>query len=222
MLGHSQAVDDHGLIGLCIDPGGLDDIFDCHAGDLGCPFRRILLDRFLQLLKAHSSPVNEIPVLETLSEDHIHHGIDQSNAGSRFLVEPDGGQADQLDLAGIGDDYLCPISGCLDYLQADYGMGLGGIGADDEKNIGVFNLVEGVGGRSAAKAGRQPGHRWGMTDPGAVVHIIGAEDGSSQLLHQIVLLIGAAGGGERSQGIRAVFLFDLGEPPGHHLQGFIP
>ena len=222
MLGHSQAVDDHGLIGLSIDPGGLDDILGSHAGDLGCFFRGILLHRLLQLLKAHGAPVYELPVLQPFSEDHIHHGIDQSDAGSRYLVKPDRGQADQLDLAGVGDDYLRPIPGRLDYLQADYGMSLGGIGADDEKNIGVFNLIEGVGGRSAAKAGSEPGHGWGVTDPGAVVHIVGAEDGPGQLLHQVVLLVGAAGRGERTQGIRAVFLFDLSEPPGYHLQGLIP
>ena len=158
VLSYAQAVDDHRFIGPGIEPGGLDDILCRHSGDLGCPFRRILLHRLLQVLKSHGAPVYEIPVLQPFFKDHIHHCIYQGDACSRFLVEPDRCPVDQLDFTGVSDDYLRSISGCLDYLQADYGMGFSGIGADDEKDIGVFNLVKRVGGRSAAKAGGKTGH----------------------------------------------------------------
>ena len=72
-------------------------------------------------------------------------------------------------------------------------MSLSGIGSDDEQNIGVNNLVKGIGGRSAAKACGKPRHRRSMADSGAVVHIVGAEDCPGKLLHQIVLLVGAPG-----------------------------
>jgi hypothetical protein len=37
-------------------------------------------------------------------------------------------------------------------------MGLGGVGADDEEDVGVFDLVEGVGGGAAAEAGGKAGY----------------------------------------------------------------
>ena len=61
-----------------------------------------------------------------------------------------------------------------------------------------------------------------MADPGAVVHIVGFKGRPGKLLHQIVLLIGAAGGGERPQSIGAVSISDLSEPPGDQVQSLIP
>ena len=61
-----------------------------------------------------------------------------------------------------------------------------------------------------------------MTDPGAVVHVVGAEDGSSQLLHQIVLLIGAAGGGESANLFGAMFGNKRVKFSGYEFQCLIP
>ena len=50
-----------------------------------------------------------------------------------------------------------------------------------------------------------------MTKPGAVVYI-GRAKAAGHLLHEVVLLVVAAGGGQKSQALRAVFLDISGEP----------
>ena len=101
-------------------------------------------------------------------------------------------------------------------------MSLGSIGANDEQDIGVFNLVKGICGRSAAKTCSKTGYRRSMTDSRTVVHIVGAEHRPCELLHKVVLLIGAPGRGECSQRIRTIFIFDLSEPLGDKIECFIP
>ena len=61
-----------------------------------------------------------------------------------------------------------------------------------------------------------------MADAGAVVDGIGAQADASQLLHQIVLFIGAARRTDDGCRIRAVFPGDATELLGDQVQCFVP
>src|SRR3990172_9347239 len=61
-----------------------------------------------------------------------------------------------------------------------------------------------------------------MAEAGAVVHIIRAEDGSGQLLEQIVLFVRGLGRGGHADGIGAVARGNLAEPRGNQFEGLLP
>ena len=79
-------------------------------------------------------------------------------------------------------------------VTGDQRMGLGGVGAGDEKALRLgAELRDRVGHCSTAKRGDQTGHRGGVSEASAVIHVIGANHCAGELLEEIVLLVGALG-----------------------------
>ena len=64
-------------------------------------------------------------------------------------------------------------------------------------------LRNGVRHGSAAEGHGKPRDRGGVTQPGAVVHVVRAEAGAHQLLHDVVVLVGCLCRGEPGKGVRA-------------------
>src|SRR5690606_10416456 len=62
----------------------------------------------------------------------------------------------------------------------------------------------------------------GVADARAGVHIVGAEGGAHQLLHQVGFFIGAARGGDAAHGVAAVLVLDAAEFGGRVVDGFFP
>ena len=75
------------------------------------------------------------------------------------------------------------------YLKGDYRVAFGGIGADDKNAVALPEFRDGVGHSSAAERCDQTGHGGGMSETGAVVHIVGADNCPGKLLHQVVFLV---------------------------------
>ena len=61
-----------------------------------------------------------------------------------------------------------------------------------------------------------------MAVAGTVIDIISAEDRPGQFLHEIVLLVGAFGGGDERERVRTSSAFDFRHPPGDQIEGFVP
>ena len=63
----------------------------------------------------------------------------------------------------------------------------------------------------------------GAWQTGAAVDVVGADNGADKLLHQVVLLIGATGGGNTGDSIStAVFLFDGSQALGDVIVNTLP
>jgi hypothetical protein len=60
-----------------------------------------------------------------------------------------------------------------------------------------------------------------MAQPRAVVHVVGAE-AARQFLEQVVFLVGAAGRGQKAQGVRPVLLAQGQEAGGHQIKRLVP
>ena len=97
-----------------------------------------------------------------------------------------------------------------------------GIGADDEDAIGFFNSVDGIGHGSRSECGGKTCHRRGVSEPGAVVHVVGAKHRAGQFLCQVVLLVGHFGGDKNADTVWAVLVDDLLEPVRSDLDGLVP
>ena len=88
---------------------------------------------------------------------------------------------------------LLPVAHCLLYLQANYGVSLGGVGANSQDTGGITNFTDGVGHCPAAEGCGQTGHGGGMSETGTVVNIVGAQHRPGKFLDDIVVLVGALG-----------------------------
>jgi hypothetical protein len=90
-------------------------------------------------------------------------------------------------------------------------VGVGRVGADHDDDVGLLDRLEGPAcrpirpGLLEAVAGRR------MADAGAGVDVVVAEGGAHQLLHQVVLFVGAAAGDDAADGVAAVLCLDAAE-----------
>ena len=101
-------------------------------------------------------------------------------------------------------------------------MRRGGVGADDKYAVGILDLGNGIGHGSTAKGGGKTYHRGGVSEPGAVVDVVGPHCGSGKFHDDVVFLVGHLGRGQKSDAVTAVGLLDLFESGGGIVQGFIP
>ena len=132
------------------------------------------------------------------------------------------GGAHQVYLERIDDDQPGPFLEPALHLRSEHGVCDGRVGADDHDDVGLQDRVECLGTRRFAQGGFQSVSGRGVAHPGAGIHVVVAESGADHLLHQVGLLVGAAGRGDASDGIGAVFLPDLLEPAGRETDGFLP
>jgi len=61
-----------------------------------------------------------------------------------------------------------------------------------------------------------------VSEAGAVIHVVGAQELTGQLLEEVIFLVGTLGRGQHSDGIGTVPVFYLQKPAGYQVKGFLP
>ena len=71
-------------------------------------------------------------------DDRVDHAVDEGHVGPGFCCEPEARVIDELDPPRVGDDQLrALLAHGLLHLQADDGVVLRRVGADDEDRVGI-------------------------------------------------------------------------------------
>ncbi len=198
VLGHSQAVYDHRLPGRGVHPGRLPDKIGGNACNAGDALGRIVLYVLLQGLEVLHSRLDELLVLEPFLKDGVEQRVHEGNVGSRLEPEPYPillllGHSRHIGTARIYDDELGAVGYGLFHLEPDYRMGLGGIGTAHHQDVGTYDLLERRRGSPASQCGQQTADRGSVSDPCAVIDVVGADNRACQFLCQIVLFIRTPG-----------------------------
>ena len=102
------------------------------------------------------------------------------------------------------------------------GMALGRITADDQNHTGILDVPERSGITAVTNGAEQTFCGGRLAVARAIVHVVGADDRSRQLLHQITFLVGAFRRGDEGKRIRSVLRLDLGKMLRHQGQGLLP
>jgi len=97
-------------------------------------------------------------------------------------------------------------------------MILRGVGAYCQNQVCVFNFVNRISHCTAAECGGQTGHRYGVSKPGTVIDIVGADCRPHKFLEQVIFFIGATRRGQTGNAVGAVFFFDFGKLVRQHIQ----
>ena len=101
----------------------------------------------------------------------------------------------------IGHDERRAALGRLLHERRRHRVVVGGVGADDENGLGLQTIGERIGHRTAANLLHQGRYGGGMTQPRAVIDVIGAEHRADQLLKEIIVFVRALGRAESGQGL---------------------
>ncbi len=166
------------------------------------------LERFFVLVEVVDPLVDEVHLCEAAVDDVFGDGRDPDGVGGGIGADEDVGALGHLVLAEVGDDepLAAMFVGALDARGED-GMILGGVGSDDDDEAGLFDVGDGAG-VAAVAYGALEAHGGGvLAVAGAVVDVVGADDGAGELLHEEALLVGALGGGDEGEGVGAVLVF---------------
>ena len=83
-------------------------------------------------------------------------------------------------------------------------MALRRVAADDQDEPGVLDVPDGAGVAAVADGAEQAPRGGRLAIAGAIVHVVRADDGARQLLHEVAFLIGAFRGGDERQRVGAV------------------
>ncbi len=212
-----------GAPGGGVNAGGGADIAGRHAADRLGPLRGFVFQAFNILGEALGARADERLVHQALVDNDVGHGVEHGHIGAGFLAQPERGKVSHFGLAGIDHNQLGPVFGDgLFKKSADDRVGFGGVGADDDETFQIFHLGDGVAHGAGADGQLQAGYAAGVAQPGAVIHIVGAQHGAHQFLVQVVIFVGGLGAGVGRNGIRAVCLANAGQPLGGGGKRFVP
>ncbi len=138
--------------------------------------------------------VDEVHFGEADVDDVFRDGGEPDGVGGGVGAHEDIGALGHLVFAEVGDDetLAAMFVGSLDACGQD-GVVLGGVGADDEDEAGLFDVGDGAG-VAAVAYGALEAHGGGvLAVAGAVVDVVGADDGAGELLHEEALFVSAFG-----------------------------
>ena len=96
-------------------------------------------------------------------------------------------------LTRISYNELSPSTHRFLYIEADYRMSFGSIGAKSQNTSGVTNIIDGVSHRSTAEGCDQTGHSGRMSEAGTVVDTVGTQYRPTEFLGYVVVFISAFG-----------------------------
>ena len=104
-------------------------------------------------------------------------------------------------------------------------MILGCIGSCNQNNVRFFNVPNGICHCATSECCGQTGHGGGMSEPGAVVNIVGFHHSPCKFMGKIVFFIGNPGTDEDPNGVRALTHLYIGQVfprPGSGLHPMMP
>ena len=222
MLRNAHAPEDHRGFGTGIKPCDFPDCFGFNAADRCHRLGRVAFDIAAQLIETDRAAGDEVLVDQAFGHDHMHHRVEQGDIGVSLELQEVIGHPCHVRAARIADDELCAaLDRVLDPGRRHRVID-GGIGADDQHQLGLGHIHHRIRDRARADAFEQGDDRGGVAKPGAMVDVVAAETGANQLLEQISLFIAALGRTEAGQRTLAMLVTDVPELAACELERFFP
>ena len=145
MLGDPQGIDQHQGADRGQAAGDIDQHLHADAGNGRGPLRRILHDLGLQGLEAGAAGFDILLIIEVFGDQHVHQAIEEGDVAADLNGHMDIGELGQLGAPRVDDDELRAVAHRVLQKGRGHGMGLGHIGADHEKHLGLGKIGEGIG-----------------------------------------------------------------------------
>ena len=187
--------------------------------------RHLLGGKITDVLRQGVEPrdvgLDVLPVVEPLGDDHVQQRIEERDVGAGIELEHVGGVALQGLAPGVHHDEGRLLGRLLEEGGGNRVV-LGGIGADDDDDVGVVARGERGGHRTRADAFEQRRDRRRVAQPRTVIDVVGAEALADHLLDEVRLLVRALGGAEAGERRPAGAVADGGKPARGAVERLLP
>jgi hypothetical protein len=137
------------------------------AGNLRRIFERVGFKRDAQIVESGGVPLNIVLIVEKLADDNPQHGIEQCQIATGLDGKKDIGHHRRLGHARINHDES-PVLVCFQ-ARAQDGMILGNVCADEQNDVGDFQVLIGAGRPVAAERTFVARNRGGHAQGGVAV-----------------------------------------------------
>ena len=165
---------------------------------------------------------DEVLVLQMLGDDHVGHRVEQRHVRARARGEMHLREVRQLDRARVDHDQPGTAADGLPDARADDRMVLGRVGAAHENGPRRLDIVEGVGGRARPEHRLERRGARRVADAGAAVDVVGADDDPRELLREVVLFVGRAGGAKDADAVGSESPSQVAEPLRDEIERLVP
>ena len=205
-LVQAHAPETHGRLGGRKPTRRLDDLRRRASGDLLRRLRGVVIEELHIVVPGHLGNLGRRPridhgfedrvlvdkflVVEIFLDDHMGHGVQNRQVGAGGEAHVQVGDPGRQGLARVGHDDLHVLALLLPLVHQpeDDRMGLGHIGADDEKAVGMVDVVVGPHGLVLAEGRDIADRGGGHAQSGVAVDIVGAQPPLEQLVDEVAFL----------------------------------
>ena len=180
-------------------------------GRCGDGFGRVfILGHFFGIVgKACRMLFDEIVVDQVLRDHDVGHGVEEEHVRAALDRQVNGGDAARFCQARIDTDDLAALLLGPDDMAGDEGVRDRRVITDIEDDFCVFEFGNAERHGTFTDGLTESGNRWSVSNAGAVVDVVRADDGAHEFLRNVSgLIAGTAGRTGAHDGIRAVFLDD--------------
>ena len=125
---------------------------------------------------------DKLLVGQSLGDDHVHQAIEKRDIGARLVAHVIVGVVGQRRPAWVNDNQRGAALGRLLEKGGCNRVVFSRVGADHQRHIGIVHIPEDIRHGAGTDGLLHSRDRGGVTQAGAVVHIVGAEHRADELL----------------------------------------
>jgi len=127
--------------------------------------------------------------MQPLGDDLPAGRVGQRYVRADVDAEPEAGPLGGAGAAGIDGDEAGAVAHPLEDVVKEDGMGLAGVGAPEDDQVGLFGLAVRAGAASGSEDRRQTDDARGVSSAVAGVDVVGADNLAGELLGEVVDLV---------------------------------
>ena len=223
MLGDAHRPQQADAAGAADHLRGFDQLILGHAGQVFGHLQGERRQRFAVGVHVVDLLGEEFLVGEAVVEDVARQRGDQREVGTRPVAQIDVGAFRHFMLARIDHQQLlaAQLVRALD-LGGDHRMVLGDIAADQDDQIGAFDVLDRAGVSAVTDGAEQALGRRVLTVARGIVDAVGADDQARDLLRQIGFLVAGLARSDEADAVGAVRVADVEQAPRDEIQRLVP
>ena len=206
--------------GVCVRQLG--DERGRHAGCFLRVLERVRLDRRAIFVKPARRMGDEVSILQGGREDFAPDRIGERDIGADVESKPTVGPLCARRPAWIDDVELCAVMDSAENVMEEDRMRLSGVRTPENDRVGALDLLVRTRPAAGPEYRRQTDDARGVSSPVAAIDVIAAHDRTSELLCDVVHLVGSLRAAKHSEGARTVALACTAKGDGRAIEGFIP
>ncbi len=193
-----------------------------NAGRLLRILERVRLDRRAVGREAARRTLDELAILQPSGDDFAADGVCERDIRADIDSQPTIGPSSARRPAGIDDVQLGAVAYAAQDVMEEDRMRLARIRSPEHDQVGALDLLVGARAAACPEYRRQTDDARGMSSSIAAVDVVAADDRTSELLGDVVHLVGGLRAAEHPKGASAATLPRVGQSRSGAVERLVP